>query len=156
MRNCQILSVFQSSLTSYSFRIWSYLDPEWFFPDPDPDPATSFRSDRIRSHITGRRNWLLPANLVSANRAVLATFLFISSLVNFLFSAWRRLYGISLLVSEGVWSGIWTTQNNHSYSQCCRSVPIFIIYGSIQIPDPAFQKSSGNPPSSLECCIKNI
>jgi hypothetical protein len=32
LRNCQFLSVFQSSFTSDSFRIRSYPDPEWFFP----------------------------------------------------------------------------------------------------------------------------
>ncbi len=50
LRNCQILLVFQSSFTSNSFRIRSYPDPDWFLPYPDP--AKSFRSDRIRIHNT--------------------------------------------------------------------------------------------------------
>jgi hypothetical protein len=41
LRNCQILSVFQISFTSNSFRIQSC-----------PDPAKSFKSDMIRNYTT--------------------------------------------------------------------------------------------------------
>ncbi len=41
---------FQSSFVLNSFRIRSYPDLKWFFPDPDP--AKSFGSDRIRIHNT--------------------------------------------------------------------------------------------------------
>ncbi len=53
LRNCKILSVFQStvrSLNSDSFRIRNYPDSEWFFPDPYPEPAKIFGCDRIRIH----------------------------------------------------------------------------------------------------------
>ena len=39
LTNCQILSVFQTSFISNSFRIRSWPYPEWFFPDQYPDPA---------------------------------------------------------------------------------------------------------------------
>ncbi len=47
LKNYQILSVFQCSLTSNSFRIRSCPYPECFFPDRYPDPAKKFGSDRI-------------------------------------------------------------------------------------------------------------
>ncbi len=58
------LTVFESSYISNSFRIQSCPDPDWFFPDPDP--AKSFGSARIRIHKTdfntGIRTWICSPN----------------------------------------------------------------------------------------------
>ncbi len=49
LRKCQILSIFQSSLTSNSFQIRSCPGLKWFFPDSDL--AKCFWSNRIRIQI---------------------------------------------------------------------------------------------------------
>ncbi len=61
---CQNFINFSEYFTSNSFRIQSCPDPDWFFPDPDP--AKSFGSDRIRIHKTdfntGIRTWIRSPN----------------------------------------------------------------------------------------------
>jgi hypothetical protein len=56
LRNCQILSVFQKSFTSNSFRIRSCLDqdPKCFFPYlyPDLDPTGSESTTLVTRHGT--------------------------------------------------------------------------------------------------------
>ncbi len=53
LRNCQIPPVFQSSFTKNSF---TFRSGSWFeIIYPDPDPARSFGSDRIRIHNTAYR-----------------------------------------------------------------------------------------------------
>ncbi len=46
---------FRIALLQNSFRIRRCPDPEWFFPDPDP--AKSFGSDRIRIHNIVKNNY---------------------------------------------------------------------------------------------------
>jgi hypothetical protein len=56
--NCQILLDFQKIFASNSFQIRGCPDPEYFSHDPDPDPAKSFGSDRIRIYNTTQKGWV--------------------------------------------------------------------------------------------------